>query len=276
LSQLHFPIQTRIETVNELASVPTLHPHRFQLVNEYLVEFNRLAMANSAGSSDMLNRVMLRDNIGLVALFEVKQSLPTSDPNRPQYLLVANAHIHWDPEYRDVKLIQMVMFMSELEAIVSKAQQELNVMHQSPIPNSPGIPLLLCGDFNSLPESSVIEYLTKARMSTLHKDLQDFSYDGYTSRVSSINNHNKPEIAHRFPIRSAYQEHHIAYSNYTYSFKGIIDYIFYSFDFLRLQGLLGPIDKDWFQQWRVIGCPNPHYPSDHFPLLCQFELAPQK
>ena len=230
-------------------------------------------MANSAGSSDMLNRVMLRDNIGLVALLEVKD---TPDSARPQYLLVANAHIHWDPEYRDVKLIQMVMFMSELELIVSKVQQELQIAQQSPIPNAPGIPLLLCGDFNSLPQSSVIEYLTKARMSTSHPDLQDFSYAGYTSRVSSINHHNKPEIAHHFPIRSAYEEQQIVYSNFTYDFKGVIDYIFYSFDFLRLQGLLGPVNKDWFQQWRVIGCPNPHYPSDHFPLLCQFELAPFK
>lgn len=64
-------------------------------------------MANAAGSDDMLNRVMLRDNIGLASLLEV---VPPSESflGSPQHVLVANAHIHWDPEYRDVKLIQMV------------------------------------------------------------------------------------------------------------------------------------------------------------------------
>ena len=76
-------------------------------MDQFLVEFNQLAMANAAGSDDMLNRVMLRDNIGLASLLEV---VPPSEGlgGPPQHLLVANAHIHWDPEYRDVKLIQMV------------------------------------------------------------------------------------------------------------------------------------------------------------------------
>lgn len=46
--------------------------YRFSLVEEKLVEFNQLAMANAEGSDDMLNRVMTKDNIGLAALLETK------------------------------------------------------------------------------------------------------------------------------------------------------------------------------------------------------------
>ena len=66
-----------------------------------------------------------------------------------------------------------------------------------------------------------------------------------------------------------------SYTNFTFDFKGVIDYIFYSADFLTPLGLMGPVSMDWARECKVIGCPNPHFPSDHFPLLCQFELLPQ-
>jgi len=36
---------------------------KFKLIKEHLVEFNQLAMANSEGSDDMLNRVMTKGTI---------------------------------------------------------------------------------------------------------------------------------------------------------------------------------------------------------------------
>lgn len=47
---------------------------RFALVKEHLIEFNQLAMANSEGSDNMLNRVMPKDNIGLAALIKTKEA----------------------------------------------------------------------------------------------------------------------------------------------------------------------------------------------------------
>ncbi|XP_008481285.1 CCR4-NOT transcription complex subunit 6-like [Diaphorina citri] len=47
---------------------------KFSLIKEHLIEFNQLAMANSEGSDDMLNRVMPKDNIGLAALLKTKEA----------------------------------------------------------------------------------------------------------------------------------------------------------------------------------------------------------
>ncbi|KAA0717287.1 CCR4-NOT transcription complex subunit 6-like [Triplophysa tibetana] len=94
---------------------------------ETQVEFNQVAMANSEGSEVMLNRVMTKDNIGVAVLLEVEDELFANGlkelpPPEKQLLLVANAHMHWDPEYSDVKLIQTMMFLSELRALLKEPQ----------------------------------------------------------------------------------------------------------------------------------------------------------
>lgn len=66
-----------------------------------------------------------------------------------QLLLVANAHMHWDPEYSDVKLVQTMMFVSELKNILEKASSRPG----SPTADPHSIPLVLCADLNSLPDS---------------------------------------------------------------------------------------------------------------------------
>lgn len=50
---------------------------RFRLIKHYLVEFNQLAMSAANGSAchDMMNRVMTKDNIGLVAFLETKEDI---------------------------------------------------------------------------------------------------------------------------------------------------------------------------------------------------------
>jgi len=128
---------------------------RFTLIKEHLVEFNQLAMANAEGSDNMLNRVMPKDNIGLAALLKTKETawdngLP-SDPNLVQQsLLVCTAHLHWDPEFCDVKLIQTMMLGNELKTILDQASQSFRPGHKS---DPSQVQLLLCGDFNSLPDS---------------------------------------------------------------------------------------------------------------------------
>ncbi|CAF1557795.1 unnamed protein product, partial [Adineta steineri] len=54
----------------------------------------------------------------------------------------------------------------------------------------------------------------------------------------------------------------------------IIDYVFYSIQLMRVLGVLGPLDPEWLQQNKILGCPHPNVPSDHFSLLVEFELNP--
>lgn len=38
-------------------------------------------------------------------------------------------------------------------------------------------------------------------------------------------------------------------------------------------GLLGPLDPEWIKDNKIVGCPHPYLPSDHFPLLAEFEMV---
>lgn len=74
-----------------------------------------------------------------------------------QPLLVTTAHMHWDPEYSDVKLIQTMMLMSELKKVVEESHQVIRPESQTSgqTVDCNSIPMILCGDLNSLPESGI-------------------------------------------------------------------------------------------------------------------------
>lgn len=244
---------------------------KFSLIKEHLIEFNQLAMANAEGSDDMLNRVMPKDNIGLAALLKVKEN--AWEPMNPevtqisQPILVCTAHIHWDPEFCDVKLIQTMMLCNELKTIIDEANCSLRPGHKF---DSNSVQLLLCGDFNSLPNSGVIEFLGSGRVAMDHLDFKERLYKSCLQRLISNETN---EFNHGFKLASAYSEDIMPYTNYTHDFKGIIDYIFYTKTGMVPLGLLGPISQDWLRENKVFGCPHPHIPSDHFPLLVELELT---
>lgn len=84
-----------------------------------------------------------------------------------QLLLMANAHMHWDPEYSDVKLVQTMMFLSEVKNIVDKATRSLKLSSVSGETNA--IPLVLCADLNSLPDSGKLCVLVIFRHFAINK-----------------------------------------------------------------------------------------------------------
>ncbi|XP_073790360.1 CCR4-NOT transcription complex subunit 6a isoform X3 [Danio rerio] len=251
---------------------------KFSLVQKHTVEFNQLAMANSEGSEAMLNRVMTKDNIGVAVLLELRKEMMELSAGKPlhgmekQLLLVANAHMHWDPEYSDVKLVQTMMFLSEVKNIVDKATRSLKLSSVSGETNA--IPLVLCADLNSLPDSGVVEYLSTGGVDGAHKDFKELRYiDSLTNfNCNGKNGTSSTRITHGFKLKSAYENGLMPYTNYTFDFKGIIDYIFYSQPLLNVLGVLGPLEHHWLLENNVTGCPHPHIPSDHFSLFAQLEL----
>eukprot|EP00127_Corallochytrium_limacisporum_P006281 Clim_evm25s224 gene=Clim_evmTU25s224 len=220
---------------------------KFRLVNEHVMEFSSLASGmaggNVQGNEDLLNRVMPQDNIAIVAILESVAS--------NKRLAVANAHIHWDPKYTDVKLIQSVILMNELKNVVQK--QGLNTRG-----NSPNI--IICGDFNSLADSGVLEFIRNGHIPGNHPDLGGHQYAVLSEGTE-----------HHFRLRSAYSDRNeLDFTNCTYEFTGTIDYIFYSCDTMGLVSLLGGVEESYVRQF--VACPNAHFSSDHLPISARFYL----
>jgi CCR4-NOT transcription complex subunit 6 len=105
-----FAPKSRAKTMNDNdrkhvdGSAIFFRKRKFTMVKKHVVEFNQMAMSNADGCDDMLNRVMTKDNISLVALLQTKEgafdesNCPPDSSQMNQPILVCNAHLHWDPE----------------------------------------------------------------------------------------------------------------------------------------------------------------------------------
>lgn len=149
---------------------------------------------------------------GFLNNFSVLISAPSDASLVQQPVLVCTAHIHWDPEFCDVKLIQTMMLSNELKTILEKSAIALR--NDNPTADPGNIQLVLCGDFNSLPDSGVIEFLSTGRVSQDHKDFKDFSYKSCLEKISSCDKPNN-EFTHSFKLASAYSDEIMPYTNYT-------------------------------------------------------------
>ena len=212
--------------------------NKFKLLDKCVIEFQQIAMQRPdlRKTEDAFNRVMIKDNIAIVTFLE--------QVSTQQVFLVCNAHLHWDPAYKDVKLIQTAMLLEEIQKLAKDWDSKMN------------IPIILSGDFNSLPDSGVVEYLTQGSISNNHDDLGSYSYGEYTSNG----------LSHSLSLKSAYSHiDSIDFTNFTPTFKGIIDYIWYTKNNLSICGMLSHVDREYLKS--CVGFPNAHHPSDHIPLV---------
>uniref|UniRef100_A0A914KGR9 poly(A)-specific ribonuclease n=1 Tax=Meloidogyne incognita TaxID=6306 RepID=A0A914KGR9_MELIC len=247
---------------------------KFEMERNQPIEFTKVAIEKAQAHENMLNRVMPRDNIALAAVLRIKDNLygphrvppNTNDNVSGSLLVVCTAHIHWDPEFCDVKLIQSMMLVHELQKLLDivALKYSLNVQQ---------IPVLICGDFNSLPDSGVVEFLSKGAISKDHPDLKSFREESCLSCLSS-DLKDQRNFTHSLRLDSAVDTAQIPYTNYTLDFKGTIDYIFATPQSLARLGTLGPLDSTWVQQNKFVGFPQPHVPSDHIPIMAQYAVIP--
>jgi CCR4-NOT transcription complex subunit 6 len=128
--------------------------------------------------------------------------------------------------------------------------------------------LLLCGDFNSLLDSGVIEFLNSSRISANHPDFKELGYKTCLQKGIANFSEKTNEFTHPFRLSTAYTTDVMPYSNYTYDFKGLIDYIFFSKTTMVPLGLLGPVDAEWFRENKVLGCPHRDIPSGSQIFFC--------
>jgi CCR4-NOT transcription complex subunit 6 len=257
---------------------------RYQLVEKQLIEFSAVAMQRQdfKKTDDMFNRVLGKDHIAVICLLEDKQTKTR--------IIVANAHIHWDPAYCDVKLVQVALLVDEIEKIANNfakyppppttapihaqasatdeadsngapagepsTSSQPSGSARPPPTYSDGtkIPVIICGDFNSVPTSGLYEFLSTGSLPPNHPDFLSHTYGRYTA----------DGLRHRLGLKNAYAAPGVGelpLTNYTPSFQGVIDYVWYSGANLSLNGVLGEVDKGYLE--KVVGFPNAHFPSEY-------------
>ncbi|EDR11685.1 uncharacterized protein LACBIDRAFT_142382, partial [Laccaria bicolor S238N-H82] len=244
---------------------------RYQLVEKHLVEFSAVAMQRQdfKKTDDMFNRVLGKEHLAIVSLMEDKVT--------GTRFVIANAHIHWDPAYCDVKLVQAALLVDEIEKMASHfakypprpppsaSTSSIVQAYRTPPVYTDGtkIPLIICGDFNSIPSSGVYDFLSNGTLPADHVDFKSHKYGRYTSEG----------LRHRFGLKSAYAAPGAGeppVTNYVPTFQGHIDYLWYSAANLGVNAILSGVDKDYLE--KVVGFPNAHFPSDHVCIVAEFRV----
>jgi CCR4-NOT transcription complex subunit 6 len=261
---------------------------KFILLDKHLVDYATIAInrPDMKTQHDIFNRVMPKDNIGIICLFESRAT--------GARMIVACTHLAWEPTLADVKLVQTAILMENVTRLAEKyvhlgAIKDKKNMHvplsfddgpdkrkdlPEPAPSqeyrsNTEIPLFVCGDYNSTKNSSVYEFLSTGRVAPDHKELKPYQYGTLT----------RDGADHPFSLRSAYQHlkgtpDELTFTNYTPNFQEEIDYIWYSTNTLEVVSLLGPPDPSYLK--RVPGFPHYHFPADHIQILAEFTIKPRK
>nr|XP_029123569.1 carbon catabolite repressor protein 4 homolog 1 isoform X2 [Elaeis guineensis] len=249
---------------------------KFSHVKKYEVEFNKAAQSLTDAviqpnqKKVALSR-LIKDNIALIVVLEAKFSNQGADnPGKRQLLCVANTHVNVHQDHKDVKLWQVHTLLKGLEKIAVSAD----------------IPMLVCGDFNSVPGSAPHALLAMGKVDQLHPDLA----------VDPLNIlRPASKLTHQLPLVSAYSSfarmmgigHSLEqqrrrmdpttneplFTNCTRDFIGTVDYIFYTADSLTVESLLELLDEESLRKDTAI--PSAEWSSDHLALLAEFRCKPR-
>lgn len=233
---------------------------KFRLIERVDVEFSKIARDHREllKGEDTFNRFLNRDNVAMNLVFE---HIPSG-----RLMIMTNTHIHWDPAYKDVKVIQVVILLEELAKLVNRyISNTTKEGKQHPkLTEVKHIPIVICGDFNSTQDSGVYHLFTQGKIGK-HADLEGRSYGTYSSEGAS----------HDFSFKSAYSEiGELPFTNFTPNFVEAIEYFFYTASTLDVTGLLGQMDPEYPKH--NIAIPDAAHPSDHIPLMTEFRFRKLK
>ncbi|KAL1187991.1 Carbon catabolite repressor-like protein [Cardamine amara subsp. amara] len=236
---------------------------RFSFVKEYCIEFDKIAQ-NFVNVDPLVSERLIQNNIALLVVLEFV------DPSEKRQLIcVANTHLEVKQDLKDVMLWHVHTLLKGMAAICNSAN---------------GIPMIMCGDFNMIPESAPHLLVILGKVDPSHQDLKVDPY-GILQPLE--------ELAHDLPLVSAYSAFWILqmdamfakhkmrvnssskepmFTKFTKDFRGCNDYIFYTAKTLRVESLLELVDKKEVVKNKAL--PSPQWPSSHIALLAQFSYIP--
>ncbi|KAM4741274.1 2',5'-phosphodiesterase 12 [Anableps anableps] len=160
---------------------------------------------------------------------------------------VANTHLYWHPKGGNVRLVQMGVALQHLSHVIKDV--------------APGAPLVFCGDFNSTPNSGVVQLLSEAAVPQQHADWSSAGPEEFCCM----------ELSSSFPpLQSACGQP--AYTNYVGGFHGCLDYIFIQPESMQVEQVIPLPSHQEVTTYKAL--PSVAHPSDHIALVCDLRCEP--
>jgi CCR4-NOT transcription complex subunit 6 len=194
-----------------------------------------------------IKKIPMTYNIAQYIIFE-----PNCDQliGKFDYLIAVNLHLFWDPTKEIIKYIQMYEVLAKVNELYKKYSN-----------NNNKVLVLLNGDFNSLPNSNVINLiLDKIDARTINStDLP--LYLNLNELLKKNENNLKFYSSH---------DKNIYLTNIKPDFSGTLDHIFYSSNDIFQESEVSFFDTDLFKKENAL--PNSFHTSDHIYLTSKFYL----
>ncbi|RWS28781.1 2':5'-phosphodiesterase 12-like protein [Leptotrombidium deliense] len=178
----------------------------------------------------------------------MQYALLRSTENQNKAVLVGNTHLYFHPDSDHIRLIQSsvcINFLEHLLQLYSLKHRDLTI--------SP----LLCGDFNSCPEFGVYKLMITGFV-------DDDSEDWSSNTEEALKD---VQVSHSLSLSSACGTPE--YTNYTPTFSGCLDYIFYDNVNLKVEEVIPFPSHEQVTQLTAI--PNALFPSDHLALVTKLK-----
>jgi CCR4-NOT transcription complex subunit 6 len=241
---------------------------KFHLVESYSIEFNELAQrqatqvlgmnARSEEGIAYLNR-LCKDNVAQLVVLELAQPSMSTRSNRDpiNQVCIANTHLYSNKDFPDVKLWQSWQLLQELETFV--------------LSRGTNLPLMICGDFNSTPDTSVYDLMSRQAVHPAHPDVNMNNGDDSSPNILP----DAMSISHSFQLGSVYNTvlgDEPKATNYTAQFKGVLDYMWYSASNLRPLSC-APIPPEEVLTKCGIALPSTQFSSDHIMLISDMQIV---
>ncbi|KAL6296998.1 hypothetical protein ACE6H2_005140 [Prunus campanulata] len=242
----------------------TFYRHnKFKEIVKYELEYDKSALPFVEALEPELKKAgrfrLLKDNVALVVILERVKNEECFDGNQPR-ICVANTHIHASEKFPDVKLVQVVSLINGLEKIANSK-----------------IPLLICGDLNSLPLSIPHSFISKGILQSVPNKENDplgvYQYlwpcPIYTLKSAYACFFQSDGIEEQQRRKMDSETMEPIFTNFTSEFTGTLDYIFFTVNSLRLESVLELLDKEALGS----GLPSPQWSSDHIALMGSFTFT---
>ena len=124
-----------------------------------------------------------------------------------------------------------------------------------------GLPIILCGDFNSQPSSNAYQLVTTGK--------SQYTVEDKTLNSSSNKCAIKLQFAHQLTFDAL--SGILNSTHYTPKFSGTIDYIFGRRGYFKVEKVIPPRKSDDINSnFRL---PTSAFPSDHFAIICDISLV---
>ncbi|XP_051933017.1 2',5'-phosphodiesterase 12 [Hippocampus zosterae] len=228
---------------------------RFKLLSCHDITLSE-ALTSDAAHAELLERLSANDALRekIVKRSTALQVSVLEDLHQAgRKVCVANTHLYWHPQGGNVRLVQMAVALQHLSHVIGKV--------------APGAPLVFCGDFNSSPNSGVLQLLTEASLSRQHAD---WSSSGPQEEDSPSSLLAMDLISPFPPLLSACGP--LAYTNYVGGFQGCLDYIFIQPHSMRVEQVVPMPAHHLVTTYTAL--PSVAHPSDHIALVCDLRWEP--